>query len=138
MPSGLGAREAKRLLGSFKQQGEGRHMSDFASLYLSGGGSKDDTQSVTQRLSGMGIQEVGMEVGEEMNFNEERSSMGSKMSQVADRKSMGGKSRSMVGMEEGKSKSSSKEEEEANVDNTGLGAEATRGVVEGANMGNKH
>ena len=79
-----------------------------------------------------------MEVGKEkeMNFNEERSSMGSKMSQVADRKSMGGKSRSMVGMEEGKSKSSSKEE--AKADNTGLGAVATRGVVEGANMGNKH
>ena len=113
-------------------------MSDFASLYLPGGGSKIDTQSVTQRLSGMGIQEVGMEVGEEVNFNEERSSVGSKMSKVADRKSMGGKSRSMVGMEEGKSKSSSKEEEEAKVDNTGLGAEATRGVVEGANMGNKH
>ena len=138
MPSGLGAREAKRLLSSFKLQGERRQMSDFASLYLSGGGSKDDTQSVTQRLSGMGIQEVGMEAGEEMNFNEERSSMGSKMSQVADRKSMGGKSRSMVGMAEGKSKSSSKEEEEEKVDNTGLGAEATRGVVEGANMGNKH
>ena len=97
---------------------------------MPGDSSKDDLQSVTQQLSGMGIQEVGMEVGEEMNFNEERSSMGSKMSQVADRKSMGGKSRSMVGMEEGKSKSSSKEEEEAKVDNTGLGAEA--------NMGNKH
>ena len=104
------------------------------------GGSKDDTQSLTQRLSGMGIQEVGMEVGKEMNFDEERSSVGSKMSQVADRRSMGGKNRSMVGMEEEKSKSSSKdeEEEEAKVDNTGLGAEATRGVVEGANMGNKH
>ena len=50
-----------------------------------------------------------MEVGKEkeMNFNEERS---------------------RVGLEE---------EEEAKVDNTGLGAEATRGVVEGANMGNK-
>ena len=107
---------------------------------MPGDSSKDDLQSVTQQLSGMGIQEVGMEVGKEkeMNFNEERSSMGSKMSQVADRKSMGGKSRSMVGMEEGKSKSSSKEEEEAKVDNTGLGTEATRGVVEGANMGNKH
>ena len=102
------------------------------------GGSKDEMQSVTQRLSGMGIQEVGMEVGKEMNFDEERSSVGSKMSQVADRRSMGGKNRSMLGMEEEKSKSSSKEEEEPKVDNTGLGAEATRGVVEGANMGNKH
>ena len=52
-----------------------------------------------------------MEVGKEkeMNFNEERS---------------------RVGLEE-------EEEKEAKVDNTGLGAEATRGVVEGANMGNK-
>ena len=32
---------------------------------------------------------------------------------------------------------SAKEDEEVKVDNTGLGAEATRGVVEGANMGNK-
>ena len=76
---------------------------------MPGDSSKDDLQSVTQQLSGMGIQEVGMEVGKEkeMNFNEERS---------------------RVGLEE---------EEEAKVDNTGLGAEATRGVVEGANMGNK-
>ena len=79
---------------------------------MPGDSSKDDLQSVTQQLSGMGIQEVGMEVGKEkeMNFNEERS---------------------RVGLEE-------EEEKEAKVDNTGLGAEATRGVVEGANMGNKH
>ena len=78
---------------------------------MPGDSSKDDLQSVTQQLSGMGIQEVGMEVGKEkeMNFNEERS---------------------RVGLEE-------EEEKEAKVDNTGLGAEATRGVVEGANMGNK-
>ena len=92
------------------------------------GGSKDDTQSMTKRLSGMGIQEVGMRAGKEkeVNFNEERSRVGSKISQVADRRSIGGKSRS-----------SAKEEEGAKVDNTGLGAEATREVVEGANMGGK-
>ena len=76
----------------------------------------------------MGIQEVGMRAGKEkeVNFNEERSRVGSKISQVADRRSIGGKSRS-----------SAKEEEGAKVDNTGLGAEATREVVEGANMGGK-
>ena len=71
---------------------------------------------MTQRLSGMGIQEVGMGAGKEVGFNEERSS---------------------VGMEEEKNKSGAKEEEGAKVDNTGLGAEATRGVVEGANVGGK-
>ena len=62
----------------------------------------------------MGIQEVGMRAGKEkeVNFNEERSRVGSKISQVAERRSMGGKSRSMVGLEKEKSKSSAKEEEE--------------------------
>ena len=93
---------------------------------MPGADSKDGIQSVTQQLSGMGVQVVGMEVGKEMNFNEERS-------RVVDRESMGGKSRSsMVGLEKERSESSAKEEE-AKVDNTGLGAEATRGVVEGNN-----
>ena len=94
-------------------------------MYLPGGGSKDDTQSVTRQMSGMKVQEVGVRAGKE---KEERSRVGSKMSQVADRRSIGGRSRS-----------SAKEEEEegAKVDNTGLGAEATREVVEGANMGGK-
>lgn len=87
-------------------------------------------QSVTQQMSGMKVQEVGMRAGreKEVNFNEERSRVGSKISQVADKRSIGGKSRS-----------SAKEEEEegVKVDNTGLGAEATREVVEGANMGGK-
>ena len=99
---------------------------------MPGADSKDGIQSMTQQLSGMGVQVVGMEAGKEkeMNFNEERS-------RVVDRESMGGKSRSsMVGLEKERSESSAKEEE-AKVDNTGLGAEATRGVVEGANMGNK-
>ena len=90
-------------------------------MYLPGGGSKDDTQSVTRQMSGMKVQEVGVRAGKE---KEERSRVGSKMSQVADRRS----------------RSSAKEEEEeegAKVDNTGLGAEATREVVEGANMGGK-
>ena len=78
-----------------------------------------------------------MGAGKEVGFNEGRSSVGSKISQVADRRNMGGKSRSMVGLEEEKNKSGAKEEEGAKVDNTGLGAEATRGVVEGANMGGK-
>ena len=78
-------------------------------------------QSVTRQMSGMKVQEVGMRAGKE---KEERSRVGSKMSQVADRRSIGGRSRI-----------SAKEEEE--VDNTGFGAEATREVVEGANMGGK-
>ena len=101
-------------------------------MYLPGGGSKDDMQSVTQQMSGMKVQEVGMRAGKEkeVNFNEERSRVGSKISQVADRRSIGGKSRSSAKEEE-------KEEEGVKVDNTGLGAEATREVVEGANMGGK-
>ena len=97
-------------------------------MYLPGGGSKDDMQSVTQQMSGMKVQEVRMRAGKEkeVNFNEERSRVGSKISQVADRRSIGGKSRS-----------SAKEEEGVKVDNTGRGAEATREVVEGANMGGK-
>ena len=91
---------------------------------MPGGGSKDDTQSVTRQMSGMKVQEVGVRAGKE---KEERSRVGSKMSQVADRRSIGGRSRS----------SAKEEEEEAKVDNTGLGAEATREVVEGANMGGK-
>ena len=90
-------------------------------------------QSMTQRKE------------KEMDFDEERSRVGSTMSKVSDRRSMGGKNRScknrsdccMAGLEEERSKSSAKEDEEVKVDNTGLGAEATRGVVEGANMGNK-
>ena len=144
MPSGLGAREAKRLLSNLKQQqkpGERKYfLLCFTPLYLPGGGSEDDMESVSQQLSGMGIQEVGREVGTSPeNLTEARSRVGSKMSQVADRRSVGGKSSRMVGMEEEKSKSNAKEEEdeEPKVDNTGHGAEATRGIVEGANMENK-
>ena len=53
-------------------------------MYLPGGGSKDDMQSVTQQMSGMKVQEVGMRAGreKEVNFNEERSRVSKREQEV--------------------------------------------------------